>query len=81
MKSGKEKYKWNEEINNYCLFAEDNFVYPLQPIKLSEMKLDRIDFATTLQAIYYKKTGNIIPTLGFNHNKDIEMAKEFGLWD
>lgn len=75
------RYKWNEEIGNYCLAKGYDFIYPLKPIKLSEMNLNKIDLATTLQSIYYKKTGKIISTLGFDYEKDIETAKELGYWD
>ncbi|NMB96607.1 MAG: hypothetical protein GYA02_08345 [Clostridiaceae bacterium] len=75
------RYKWNEEIGNYCLARGYDFIYPLKPIKLSEMNLSKTDFATTLQSIYYKKTGKIISTLGFDYEKDIETAKELGCWD
>lgn len=71
-------YKWNEDIGNYCVWEDGDFVRPLQPLKLS--KVDKNDLADTLQNIYYQRTGEINWVIGSNHEKDIALAKEMNCW-
>lgn len=80
-KEEKIRYKWNDELKNYCLSKGISFIYPLQPMKLCEMKLSRMDLAETLQSIYYKRTGTINYSIGLNLERDINIAKKMNCWD
>ena len=74
-------YKWNDELGNYCLAKGNDYIHPLEPMKLSKMNLDKMDLAETLQSIYYRKTGNIDYSIGLSYEKDITIAKKLGCWD
>lgn len=73
------KYKWNEEIGNYCLWGNGKFITPLEPIKLSEV--DKESLAESLQMIYFQRTGKIDYGIGLSHEIDVKKAKELGCWD
>jgi hypothetical protein len=74
-----ERYKWNDEVGNYCLAKGVNFIVPLQPLKLSEV--DKSDLAESLQAIYFKRTGRINAKIGLDYERDKALAKEMDCWD
>lgn len=73
------KYKWNEEIQNYCVIKGNDFIIPLEAIKLSEV--GKADLAESLQMIHYQKTGRIDYGIGLNHDSDVKLAKKMKCWD
>lgn len=75
------KYKWNDYLGNYCLAKGNDYIYPLKPMKLSEMNLNTMDLAETLQSIYYKRTGKINNSIRLNNEINIEIAKRLDCWN
>ncbi len=75
------KYEWNDEVENFCLLDGKDFIYPLEPLLLSKMDLDRMDLAESLQSIHYRRTGQIDYSIGLSKKRDIETAKKMGCWD
>lgn len=71
-------YKWNEGVGNYCITKGNNFVIPLQPLKLSE--IDKADLAESLQMIFFKRTGRIDGNIGLSYEKDKALAMKLKCW-
>lgn len=71
-------YKWNDEVRNYCLTKNYEFVYPFEPLMLSEV--DKHDLAESLQNVFYMRTGRINERIGYSYESDMALAKRMKVW-
>lgn len=72
-------YKWNDEVRNYCLTKNYEFIIPYEQLKLSEVEKE--DLAESLQNVFYMRTGKINERIGYSYENDKALAKRMKVWD